>query len=101
MCQYLPPPIMCSAACNSEGQKIGVGDLTRRHDLIDIDEVVPGKVDETDGRVTFTDRASAKSYGVVDEIAGRVIMSGGRVLGVRKTDIPDGKSLAAILRYPV
>jgi hypothetical protein len=69
--------------------------------LIDIDEVVPGKVDETDGRVAFTDRASAESYGVVDEIAGRVIMSGGRVLGVRKTDIPDGKSLAAILRYPV
>lgn len=69
--------------------------------LIDIDEVVPGKVDETDGRVAFTDRASAESYGVVDEIAGRVIMSGGRVLGVRKTDIPDGKPLAAILRYPV
>jgi hypothetical protein len=68
---------------------------------MDIDEVIPGKVDETDGSVTFADRASADNYGVVDEIAGRVIMSGGRVLGVRKADIPGGQSLAAILRYPV
>jgi hypothetical protein len=36
---------------------------------------------------------------VVDEIASRVIRSGGQILGVRKTDIPGGKSLAAILRY--
>ena len=67
--------------------------------LMDIDEVVPGTVDETDGRVSFAERASAKSYGVVDEIAGRVIMSGGRVLAVRKADIPGSGSLAAILRY--
>jgi hypothetical protein len=37
----------------------------------------------------------------VDEIADRVIMSGGHVLAVRKADIPDGKSLAAILRYAI
>jgi hypothetical protein len=69
--------------------------------LADIDEIVPGKVDEVDGSVSFADKASAGSYGVVDEIAGRVILSGGRVLGVRKADIPGGKSLAAILRYPM
>ena len=69
--------------------------------LMDIDELIPGKVDETDGSVTFAERASADSYGVVDEIAGRVIMSGGRVLAVRKADIPRGQSLAAILRYPM
>ena len=69
--------------------------------LMDIDELVPGKVDETDGSVTFAERASADSYGVVDEIASRVIMSGGRVLAVRKADIPRGQSLAAILRYPM
>jgi hypothetical protein len=38
---------------------------------------------------------------VVDEIASRVIRSGGRILGVRKADIPGGKSLAAILRYAI
>jgi hypothetical protein len=68
--------------------------------LMDIDEVVNGTVDEADGRVSFADSASPESYGVVDEIARRVIVAGGRVLGVRKGDIPGGKSLAAILRYP-
>lgn len=69
--------------------------------LVDIDEITPGAVDDDDGTVTFADHADATSYGVVDEIASRVIRSGGRVLGVRKDDIPGGKSLAAILRYPV
>jgi hypothetical protein len=67
--------------------------------LVDIDEVIPGTVDENDGAVTFSEHADAKDYGVVDEIASRVIRSGGRVLGVRKADLPAGKSLAAILRY--
>jgi len=67
--------------------------------LADIDEVIPGTVDETDGAVTFSDLPDARDYGVVDEIASRVLRSGGRVLGVRKADIPGGKSLAAILRY--
>lgn len=67
--------------------------------LVDIDEVVPGTVDEKDGSVTFASSANASDYGVVDEIANRVIRSGGRVIGVRKADIPGGKSLAAVLRY--
>jgi hypothetical protein len=69
--------------------------------LMDIDEVVPGTVDEESGAVTFAKQAGLESYGVVDEIARRVIASDGKVLGVRKADIPDGTSLAAILRYPV
>jgi hypothetical protein len=67
--------------------------------LVDIDEVIPGMVGEMDGAVTFAKSANASDYGVVDEIASRVIRSGGRILGVRKADIPGGKSLAAILRY--
>jgi hypothetical protein len=69
--------------------------------LVDIDEVIPGMVDETDGAVTFAKSANASDYGVVDEIASRVIRSGGQILGVRKADIPGGKSLAAILRYAI
>jgi hypothetical protein len=67
--------------------------------LVDIDEVVPGEVDEG-GRIEFSDTASAKCYGVVDEIAARALLSGARVLGVRRADIPHEGSLAAILRYP-
>jgi hypothetical protein len=69
--------------------------------LVDIDEVVPGTVDETTGEVSFGKEDSADSYGVVDEIAGRVLASGGRVLAVRRDEIPQKASLAAILRYAV
>jgi len=61
--------------------------------------VVPGTIDD-EGAVTFADGPSAATYGVVDEIAGRTLLMGGRVLGVRRADIPGGGSLAAIMRYP-
>jgi len=69
--------------------------------LIDMDEVIPGVVDETTGEISLVDTESAASYGVVDEIAARVILSGGQVLAVRRADIPDSASLAAILRYAI
>jgi hypothetical protein len=69
--------------------------------LVDMDSTVPGLVDETTGEVTFDAEDSAVSYGVVDEIAGRVLTHGGRVLAVRRGDIPQQGELAAVLRYPV
>jgi len=68
--------------------------------LVDIDEVVPGTVDEQ-GNVSFAETESAASYGVVDEIAGRAYLTGARVLGERRADIPGGGNLAAILRYAI
>ena len=68
--------------------------------LVDIDEKLPGFVDEETGAVTFAGDDAA-SYGVVDEIARRVLMSGGRVVAVRRPDVPGGGTLAAILRYAV
>jgi hypothetical protein len=69
--------------------------------LVDIDEVIPGTVDETSGAVAFADTASAASYGVADEIARRVILARGQVLAVRREDIPERKPLAAILRHAI
>ena len=66
--------------------------------LVDIDEKLPGHVDEDSGAVTFADD-DAVSYGVVDEVARRVLLAGGRVLAVRRPEIPGGGPLAAILRY--
>lgn len=66
--------------------------------LVDIDEVVPGTVAD-DGSIALKDGPCADSYGVVDEIAGRAFLSGARVLGVRRADIPGSGSLAAILRF--
>jgi hypothetical protein len=67
--------------------------------FVDIDEVVPGFIDENTGAVTFSQAADAVDYGVVDEIARRVWLSGGRVLAVRRDDIPGQNSVAAILRF--
>jgi len=66
--------------------------------LVDIDEKLPGYVDEDTGAVTFADDDAA-SYGVVDEVARRVLLAGGRVLALRRPDVPGGGALAAILRY--
>jgi Bacterial archaeo-eukaryotic release factor family 11 len=67
--------------------------------LVDIDEVVPGHLDEESGAVTFDDANDAVNYGVVDEIARRVWLNGGKVLAVRRDDIPGNGAVAAILRY--
>jgi release factor family 11 len=69
--------------------------------FVDIDESVPGFVDEADGAVTLDDSDDAVNYGVVDEIARRVLLARGRVLAVRREDIPGDGPAAAILRYPV
>ena len=69
--------------------------------LVDMDQVIPGTIDETDGTLTLADGAGASTYGVVDEIARRVLLSGGQVLSVRQGDIPRGQPLAAILRYAI
>jgi hypothetical protein len=69
--------------------------------LVDIDAVMPGVVAEDDGRVSLAKAADPASYDVLDEISGRVILTGGRVLALRRADMPDQAAVAAILRYPV
>jgi hypothetical protein len=68
--------------------------------FVDIDETVPGFVDEADGALTLDESDDAANYGVVDEIARRVLLARGRVLAVRREDIPGEGPAAAILRYP-
>jgi hypothetical protein len=67
--------------------------------LVDIDNVTPGTIDEESGAIALAETASANSYGVIDEIAGRAMASGATVMGVRASDIPGGGALAAIFRY--
>ena len=69
--------------------------------LTDIDQVVPGFVDEESCAVTLDEGGDAANYGVVDELARRVLLTGGRVLALRADDIPGETATAAILRYPV
>ncbi|MER7010525.1 hypothetical protein ABT324_03730 [Saccharopolyspora sp. NPDC000359] len=65
--------------------------------FVDIDDTTTGVIDEA-GSVEF-EPAGAASYGVQDEIARRVWLTGGDVLAVRRDDIPAGADIAAILRY--
>jgi hypothetical protein len=67
--------------------------------MVDIDHTVQGSISDVDGTVTFANDAS--TYDVVDEIAGRAILTGARFLGVRREDIPGKAPLAATLRYPI
>jgi len=69
--------------------------------LVDIDRSVPGRIDDDSGAVTFEDGEDADTYGVVDEIARRVLLQGGRVMAVRADEVPGGGAAAALLRYAV
>lgn len=64
--------------------------------LVDMDTVVAGSIDPDTGAVTLD---AAAGYGLVDEIARRALLTGARVLAVRRADIPDGAELAAVLRF--
>lgn len=67
--------------------------------FFDMDRYVPGRVDSETGAVTFGEPEDRPAYGVVDEIVARVWLTGGRVLALRRDDVPGGGDVAAILRY--
>jgi len=66
--------------------------------VVDIDEIVPGNMND-DGSIVFAKQNSWPRRDLVDEIAKRVLVTGGRIIGVRKPEMPREGSLAAILRY--
>lgn len=70
--------------------------------LIDMDSVVDGFIDEETGEVRFgKEGGDAENYGIIDEIAGRALRTGAKVMAVRKDDIPGRQQLAVISRYPI
>lgn len=69
--------------------------------LADIDDAIDGRVDPETGDLQIDESDELGNYGVVDEIAKRVLDAGGRVLAVRKEQMPEGASAAAILRFAV
>ena len=71
--------------------------------LVDIEASVPGSIDEGTGALIedAPGEETPGDYGVIDEIARRVLLSDGHVLAVRGQEVPGGGPAAAILRYPV
>ncbi|MFT4049337.1 MAG: hypothetical protein QM648_05790 [Solirubrobacterales bacterium] len=69
--------------------------------LVDIDVSIDGTVDPDTGALQIDESDRVSNYGVVDEIAKRVLESSGRVLAVRKEQVPEGADAAAILRFAI
>jgi hypothetical protein len=69
--------------------------------FVDIDDNVMGRMDPDSGAVEFSDDNDPEAYGLVDEIVRRVWRTGGSVVAVRRDEVPDGETVAAILRYPL
>jgi hypothetical protein len=69
--------------------------------VVDMDQPIPGSVDEASGAITFDEADDAHNYGVVDEVVRRALLSGARVLAVRAEDVPGGGPAAAITRFAV
>lgn len=68
--------------------------------LFDMDAKIEGTIDDM-GIVKKADDAGPATYNLVDEIAARVLRSGGTVRAVRNEDLVDGSPVAALLRFPV
>lgn len=69
--------------------------------FVDIDQSVPGTIDEETGVVTLDDTADASNYGVIDEILRRSLLADAKILAVRAEEVPGGGALAATVRFPV
>ncbi|MCC6270588.1 MAG: hypothetical protein IT190_04875 [Microbacteriaceae bacterium] len=68
--------------------------------MLDMDSTLEGSIDDS-GVVHEVTEPDAESYGIVDEIAARVLRSGGTVKAVRAGDLPDSTPVAAMLRFPM
>ncbi|PWB96290.1 hypothetical protein [Homoserinimonas hongtaonis] len=68
--------------------------------LFDIDDTQEGTIDDT-GALALAKEPSGRTNGIVDEIALRVLRSGGKVWAVRRADLPGESSVAAVMRYPL
>lgn len=64
--------------------------------VVDIDHRASGSIGD-EGELSLHDGPG--SYGVVDEVARRVLLASGRVVTVRAGEVPGGGEVAAILRY--
>ena len=67
---------------------------------IDFDERLTGTIDDATGAIELSE-SGAEGNSITDEIVRHVLGTGGRVLAVRRGDIPGGGPAAALLRYPV
>ena len=79
--------------------------------FVDIDQRIPGRIDELTGIITRTEDenetpenkapANETTYDVIDEIVRRALSSDARIFAVRGSEVPGNGPVAATLRFPV
>src|SRR5439155_7746201 len=67
--------------------------------LVDADKQVGGKLDPTSGHIQFGDLSQPELDDVLDDIAEKVLKTGGRVLVLPHEQMPTETGLAAIYRF--
>lgn len=67
--------------------------------LVEAERQVPGHIDLETGRVEMHDEASSLGDDLLDDIAEKVLRSGGEVVMVPSERMPADSGLAAIYRY--
>jgi hypothetical protein len=69
--------------------------------LVDVEQNIPGTIDEDSGEVTQVEGQNSNHYGVMDEVIRRALLSDTRIFAVQAGDIPGGGPMAASLRFPI
>lgn len=69
--------------------------------LVDMDQRIPGYLDEETGIVEVSETDDAANYGVIDEVLRRALIVNGRVYAVRAEDMPEDAAVAATFRYQI
>ncbi|GAA1442999.1 baeRF8 domain-containing protein [Leifsonia poae] len=69
--------------------------------IVDIEQRVPGTLDDETGAITLDAEDSPGNYGVVDEILRRSLASKAKIYALRAEDVPGGGVAAAAVRFPV
>jgi hypothetical protein len=67
--------------------------------LVDADKHIGGRIDLTNGRVEYGDMARADFDDLLDDIAERVMKTGGQVLVMPADQMPTQSGVAAIYRF--
>lgn len=67
--------------------------------LVDVAASRAGTIDPENGLITVAHASSAKTYDILDELVGLTIRSGGEVLPIKSSALPNGSPVAAIFRY--
>jgi hypothetical protein len=67
--------------------------------LVDADKHIGGRLDPTNGRVEFGDLSRPEFDDLLDDIAEKVMKTGGQVLVMPAAQMPTDSGVAAIYRF--